>query len=334
MLTIGEPMAVFAAGDTDAHLKDVSHWSMHTAGAELNVAVGIARLGLAADYVSAVGDDPFGHFLAEQAAQMGVGTEHWHFSAEHPTGIYFKQRVSAGDPEVFYRRAGSAASHFAASNLEQIDFTKYNIAHLSGIFPAISENAQQVFAQLLTKCREHNIFTTFDPNIRLPLWKDRAEMVRVLNECAASANLVLPGVNEGELLFGTRDPEEIALRYLQNSETTQYVVVKLGEQGALLAQRAQSGAHEVLSTEVGAPATFTYIPGFNVDQVVDTVGAGDGFAVGLISALMDGESILEATTRACAIGALAVRVAGDNEGYPTRPELDQFMKGERAVCVQ
>ena len=62
--------------------------------------------------------------------------------------------------------------------------------------------------------------------------------------------------------------------------------------------------------------------GFPVAEVVDTVGAGDGFAVGVISALLDGLSVPEAVKRGAWIGARAVQVLGDSEGLPTRAELN------------
>ena len=67
---------------------------------------------------------------------------------------------------------------------------------------------------------------------------------------------------------------------------------------------------------------------FPVKHVVDTVGAGDGFAVGVITALLEGLSLSEAARRGAAIGALAVMSAGDNEGLPDRNKLERFMEGE------
>jgi 2-dehydro-3-deoxygluconokinase len=83
------------------------------------------------------------------------------------------------------------------------------------------------------------------------------------------------------------------------------VVVKLGSEGAYFDSDEGSG----------------HVPGFAVPKVVDTVGAGDGFAVGIISALLDGMSLAEATRRGAWIGAQAVQVIGDSEGLPTRAAL-------------
>ena len=68
----------------------------------------------------------------------------------------------------------------------------------------------------------------------------------------------------------------------------------------------------------------------NVRHVVDTVGAGDGFAVGVISGLLDGLSIRDAVRRGNTIGALAIQVQGDSEGLPTRAEL---AASESTLCV-
>ena len=66
-----------------------------------------------------------------------------------------------------------------------------------------------------------------------------------------------------------------------------------------------------------------YVPGFPVEKVVDTVGAGDGFAVGVISAMLEGLGVQEAVRRGAWIGARAVQVLGDTEGLPTRIQLTE-----------
>jgi 2-dehydro-3-deoxygluconokinase len=62
---------------------------------------------------------------------------------------------------------------------------------------------------------------------------------------------------------------------------------------------------------------------------VDTVGAGDGFAVGVISALLEGASLEQAALRGNAIGARVVQFPGDCDGLPNRAQLDEALKGPR-----
>ncbi|MDT9693929.1 PfkB family carbohydrate kinase, partial [Streptomyces sp. P9(2023)] len=105
-------------------------------------------------------------------------------------------------------------------------------------------------------------------------------------------------------------PEAIADFYLERG--VKAVIIKLGPEGSYY--RGVLG---------GQLESFS-VPGQPVATVVDTVGAGDGFAVGVISALLDGLPHLKALQRGNLIGALALKVFGDMEGMPTRQKLIQL----------
>ena len=90
------------------------------------------------------------------------------------------------------------------------------------------------------------------------------------------------------------------------------MVVKLGGKGAYYARKGEAG----------------FVPCYTVKKVVDTVGAGDGFAAGLLSGLMEGLPLQSAVLRGNAIGAIQVMSRGDNDGLPTRAQLDAYMKEE------
>ena len=139
-----------------------------------------------------------------------------------------------------------------------------------------------------------------------------------LNALAAQADWVLPGLDEGRLLTGCTSPEDMANFFL--AQGAQGVVVKLGAQGAYadVAVDAQGCAC------VGASnARYReHVPAVRVAQVVDTVGAGDAFAVGIISGFLEQRQATQALQRALWMGARAVQVRGDSEGLPTRAELE------------
>jgi 2-dehydro-3-deoxygluconokinase len=130
-------------------------------------------------------------------------------------------------------------------------------------------------------------------------------MRNTINDLATRADWVLPGLEEGRFLTGKQSAEDIARFYRERG--AKLVVVKLGSEGAYFDHEGGSG----------------HVPGFPVSEVVDTVGAGDGFAVGVISALLEGHSAPQAVRRGAWIGARAVQVLGDSEGLPTRAELEQ-----------
>lgn len=310
-LTLGEPLVVFSSNEKDIDLMNTKHFTKYLAGAELNVAVGVSRLGIESAYISSVGADPFGEFVLKAIKENKISTKYLNTNKDYWTGFYLKQQVTKGDPEVFYYRKNSAASHFEQTEFDHVDFSNIGLIHNSGIMAGISEQGFKAVEKLMDLANEKSIITTFDPNIRKPLWDSEEIMINRLNYLAGKAQVVLPGINEGKILIGTDDPEEIADFYLNGSDITNTVIVKLGAKGAYV--KNKQGLNKVIS-------------GYKVTNVIDTVGAGDGFAVGLITGLLEGENIEEATKRACAIGAMAVQSAGDSEGYPNREELEDFTK--------
>ncbi|MDR2976587.1 MAG: sugar kinase [Streptococcaceae bacterium] len=310
LITIGEPLVVLASKDLNVGLIDSQNFCKQLGGAELNVLIGAARLGHSTDYISMVGEDPFGEYIIKEIAHHEVGNRYINRNSEHWTGFYLKELVDEGNPSTYYFRKGSAAAHMDKSVIDDIDFSDVKWAHLSGVFPAISLQARETYSYFVEKLTERGIHTTFDPNLRPTLWKDEETMRQVINFLAKSGEIVMPGIEEGRILTGLKQPEEIADYYLEQSNVTQAVIVKLGPAGAYV--KTKSGESY-------------QVKGFTVEKVVDTVGAGDGFALGVLTSLLEGQSMEEAVRRGCAIGALSVMTPGDNDGYPTREQLDAFI---------
>lgn len=306
-ILVGEPMGLFIA-QNEGTLDEVDAYSMAVAGAEFNVAVGLARLEHAVTYLTRLGNDPFGKRIVKVLDQNGIGSEFITFSDTHPTGFMLKSKVRKGDPEIFYFRKGSAASMLTPEDVEKMDFSGYTYLHLTGIFPALSETTRAATRCLIEKARDKGLAISFDPNLRPQLWPDRKTMVETINDLAAKADYVFPGEGEGEILCGSRDPQKIAEFYLAQGAKT--VVVKTGSKGAYYDTGKEQG----------------FVEGFPVEKVVDTVGAGDGFAAGVLSALMEGKTLPEAVRRGNAIGAIQVMSVGDNDGLPSRKQLAEFMK--------
>lgn len=311
VVTFGEAMAMFIA-DRPGELYQIENFTKALAGAETNVSVGLARLGYGMRWISKVGQDSFGKYIIETLRGEGVDVEHILTDARYPTGFQLKSKVLTGDPEVQYYRKGSAASTLSVAEISPEAFTGAKHLHLTGIPPALSENTRELADYALKLMKQAGRTVSFDVNLRPRLWKSQEEMVEVVNALACQADWVLPGVGEGKLLTGYSDPRDIAAYYLDQG--VKLVAVKLGPEGAYYRTAAEEGIVE----------------GFKV-QVVDTVGAGDGFAVGVISGLLDGLPVQEAVRRGNAIGALAVTAAGDMEGLPSRSQLDAFLSAAAAM---
>ena len=306
VITIGEAMAMFVAREP-GELSDVEHFFKRVAGAELNVATGLARLGMKVAWVSRVGDDSFGRFVLDSLKKEHIDASGVTIDGRYPTGFQLKSKVENGtDPIVEYFRKGSAASHLSKEDFRAGCFSVARHLHLSGVAAALSETSYELLEHAATAMKAAGKTISFDPNLRPSLWKSEAEMVDKLNRLAFQADWVLPGLKEGVILTGEKTPEGIADFYLRRG--VKAVVIKTGTDGAWF--RTADG-------QQGAVAAV------KVDNVVDTVGAGDGFAVGVISALLEGKTLPQAVARGNKIGSLAIQVQGDSEGLPTREGLGE-----------
>ncbi len=302
--TFGEAMLLLI-GDQPGLIENASAFHKRTAGAETNVAIGLARLGLKVGWASRLGSDSMGRYLLAEMRKEGIDCSHVVCDAGRPTGFMFKGQVTDGsDPPVEYHRKGSAASQLGPADVDVPWLASARHLHATGVFAAISDSSLQAACKTFEVMRGAGRSISFDPNLRPALWSTPETMRHWINHLAAQADWVLPGLDEGRFLTGERTPEGIARFYRRCGAAL--VVVKLGADGAYFDSDAGSA----------------HVPGFPVAEVVDTVGAGDGFAVGLVSALLEGRSTADAVRRGAWIGARAVQVLGDTEGLPTRAELD------------
>lgn len=307
VITFGETMVNFAP-TAAGPIEMVPAFEKRIAGSETNVSIGLARLGHQVAWVSRLGDDGFGRFIYKTVRGEGVDVSAVIFDPEAPTGLYFKEYLGGGRTQVHYYRRGSAASRLRPEDVDLARFPQARFLFASGITPALSASCRETAERAIEAAAARGVTVVFDPNMRRKLWREE-EARPVLQRLAAASHLVLPGIDEGEILTGSTDPERIAERLLQGR--THAVVVKLGPEGAYYRTADGESGH---------------VPGFTVQQV-DEIGAGDAFAAGLMSGLLDGLSLPEAVRRACAMGALAVTGIGDYESLPYRRDLEAFMAG-------
>ncbi|HET7580262.1 MAG TPA: sugar kinase [Bacillales bacterium] len=312
IVTLGEPMAMFVADQTGP-LEEIDHFTKYLAGAEVNVCIGLKRLGHDVTYVTKLGKDPFGKYIQRTLEKEKIDTSYLSFDREYPTGFQLKSKVESGDPDVVYFRKGSAASHINTEDLRKVNLTETRHVHLTGIPLALSESCRQAVYEFVESVKEQGLPLTFDPNLRPNLWKSPEMMVETINRVAGQCDVVLPGIQEAEILTGTRNLTAIGDFYIEKGVKT--VIVKLGPEGAFVKTADQEFR----------------VPGFRVDKVVDTVGAGDGFAVGVISGLIEGLPLREAVIRGNAIGALQVMTPGDNDGLPDRSSLERYLETGEGV---
>ena len=312
VVTVGECLIALVAA-SQGPLAEANTFERHVAGAEANVAVGLARLGHRPAYIGRVGADGFGTAILRRLRGEGVATDFLTVDYTAPTGLLVRERRALGPAEVTYYRAGSAGSRLSAADVEAAAddgvFAGARWLHVTGITPAISISAREAVERAIELGRESRLTVSLDLNLRRKLWSEEhaAPVLRGLSE---KVDVVLASLDEGRLVAGANDGSEAtevatALTGLGPS----IAVLKLGREGALALERG--------GTPVAAAALAT--------PVIDTIGAGDGFSAGLIAARLEGSSLDEAIQVANACGAVAVSVLGDLTGLPDRRELDRLL---------
>ncbi|WP_081319051.1 sugar kinase [Microbacterium testaceum] len=300
VVTLGETMALARTTEIGS-LRHAAGLALGIGGAESNVAVGLQRLGIDAAWLGRVGDDPLGERIARELRGEGLDVLAL-VDAGAPTGLMIKERPSAASTAVHYYRRGSAGSRLAPDDLPAGWIEDADLLHVTGITPLLSDTARSTVLAAVERARAAGIPVSFDINYRSALAV--AEIAGpVLREIAERATLVFGGVEELDLLGPDAMASLLAAGVAQ-------VVVKRGPEGAA----------------VFTPEGLTEALGFVIEPL-DTVGAGDAFVAGYLSAWLEDLRAEDALVRGNACGAMACLVPGDWEAAPTRRDLERFLAG-------
>jgi 2-dehydro-3-deoxygluconokinase len=295
VVTLGEAMRLLLA-EPGVALRRAHTFTSSVAGAETNVAVGLARLGHGVRWLSRVGGDPSGaHVLATLRAD-GVDVSRVEVDPERYTGFLVRDTET-----VEYHRSGSAASGLSAAYVREAGLDGARLVHVSGITAMLSADAREAVEALFALARASGAWVSFDPNVRLKL--DSPERWReTVGPLLTRADLVFAGEDELELLGQAPD--------------------------ALLAGRAQTvivKQRDKIARAVTADGSWSQ-PSL-VTRVVDPVGAGDALTSGYLSAWLRGASPAEALRSGAACAALVVGTRTDLEGLPDQGELAKALIG-------
>ena len=306
VVTIGEEMVLFwpEHGDT---LEDAVQYRRSFGGAEGNFAIALSRLGVSTRWVSRLGDDAFGRSIRNALMREGVQVSA-QVDTLAPTAVFFKEGVQSGPRRVLYYRKGSAASRMSPSDLAPELFAGARLLHLTGITPALSESCALMLREAITLARAAGCLVSIDPNVRLQIWPSAAACREYLLGLFSEADVVLLGDEDASVLFPDLAEELILPTVRALGPTT--VVLKMGSRGA------RANSHD----EEASVAAFPV-------QVIDTVGAGDGFDAGFVAGSLWGWPLLRCLQLGARVGAAAVSVAGDWEGYPHRDSLEFSTEG-------
>jgi ribokinase len=259
-------------------------------GSAANFATQSARLGVKTLLVSCVGDDAYGHLAMKEIAKTGVDTSCLLVLEKQPTGIFVYVH-DARDERIVLVEPG--ANRFLEKRvLEEENLLDAQVIHIAGAFPMLIDRIVEVTTS-------HGMILSLDPG--------RAGMDLDYKKILRQTDILF--VNQRELKdYFKINPSENALRSFAKTFPG-IVVLKMGEKGAIA-----TDGFEYCTSEV-----------FEV-PVVDTLGAGDAFAAGFVTAWMRSERIEQALNMANAVAALTITEIGAQNGQPLLDDVAKLLR--------
>ena len=304
LITFGEAMLRLSTPDFK-RLEQTTSLEVNIGGAEMNVSVAAARIGLKSSFVTALPSNPLGRMVANKAREHGVDTADIVWSDNERAGLYFVEFGSAPrGTAVLYDRANSAFAKIQPGSIQwEKLLSKTRVFHTTGITPGVSENARKTAMEALAEAKRQQVLVSFDVNYRERLW----------NEEKARAVLI-PMMEYVDVLFVTE------------SDITRVLGIEAGDSEKMVRSIFEEfGTKVIVTTASGATiregkghaaaayagGRFYTERGYKV-ETVDRIGAGDTFVAGfLYSYLRDQADIPQALKYGVAISALKHTFPGD-----------------------
>jgi len=313
IVCLGEILIDMFPAEVGRPLPEVSAFKPKPGGAPANVAVAATRLDRESAFIGKVGDDAFGHHLAEILRQEGVNIDGMRYDQEARTGLAFLAMPDVNSYDILFYRNPGADMRLQADELDRELLQNARAFHF-GSLSLIQEPSRSATMEAVKIAKDSGALISFDVNYRDDLWSEEEAYERVM---ATIPHVDLLKINEVELrlLGGSDDLNAVSKALLENGPNL--VVVTLGPDGSYF--RIAEGSEA--------------IPPFNVDTV-DATGCGDAFIAGLLCQLVKGDGWQEQLTMeqtrqnlryANAVGALTALTLGVIPALPTAATVEEFL---------
>jgi len=317
VITFGEAM-IRLSPPTFRRLEQARSLDVQVGGAELNTAVGVARLGHTSAWVSRLTDNPLGRLIANHAREAGVGTEHVVWTKDDRVGVYFLEFGAAPRASsVLYDRKGAAIAGVRPGMIawEKV-FSGAKWFHITGITPALSSGAAETTLQALQAAKAAGLGTSVDLNYRAKL-RTQEEAGRCMSGVMKYTDVLITTEEDTERVFGIKGKnyEDVAAQTAKRFGL-KVVAITLRENPLVWKNSWTAIAYQ----DGKLFKTRTYEV-----EIVDRLGAGDSFAAGLIHGLLDGD-LQKGVDYGVAASALKHSIPGDFN-WITRDEVEAMLKG-------
>ena len=273
VIAIGEALIDFIPHEKGRALNDVENFLRVPGGAPLNVAAAVAKLGGKSQMLTKLGQDGFGDAILNEVKPLGVDVSRISRTNEANTALAFVSLREDGERDFSFYRNPSADMLLSAEEICSEDFNERDILHFCSV-SLIDAPIKEAHRRAIEIAKEKGCLISFDPNVRLPLWKNPEDCRKAILEFLPLSNIVKISDEELEFITGIKDEKE-ALDFLLT-----------GDVKVIIYTKGTNGAEFITKERV------IFSPSFKV-SAQDTTGAGDSFIGSLLYQVAEGEYSLE-----------------------------------------
>lgn len=270
LCAIGEALIDFIPNETGVRLKDVSGFQRAAGGAPANAAGAVGRLGGHVRFLTKLGKDAFGDYIVSCLDQCHVETDHIIRTDEYDTALAFVSLAGDADRDFKFYRRTAADLQYDPKDMDDRVLDDCGCIHFCSV-SLVESPMKQAHKKLIKQALEKKVCISFDPNLRLSLWKNDLACRETIREFLPYADILK--LSDDELFFITGyETIEEALPMLFSGRC-EFLLYTMGKKGARLYRR------------LAAPLEVSGI----AIHVVDTTGAGDSFIGAFLYCLLADE---------------------------------------------
>lgn len=311
----GEILLDFFSKETGKGLDHSVLFEKRPGGSIFNVVVALRRLGVSVSFLTKIGGDEFAQGLTDIIRREKINTECLKRDINLKTTLAFVAVNKEGKPEFRFYRDNAADTMLTIPEVRDIDPKNYSIYHFGSI-SLLKKPASDAYLELLNMFYKEKVITSFDPNIRPSLIKDKKDFLNLFFKISKMVDILKMSDDDLKYITGLTDAKE-GLRKILNKINSSLILVTLGKNGVLSYYKGQ----------------FMHMPTFDKIRIKETTGCGDAFMGAIIYGLLKCENFLhlptskliEILTFANGVATIVGTRYGASNSMPRLQEAEEFI---------
>jgi len=311
----GEILLDFISKEVGKGLDHSVLFEKRPGGSIFNVAVALRRLGVPVSFLTKIGGDKFGQGLMDIIRKEKINIECLKRDIGLKTTLAFVAVNKEGKPEFRFYRENAADTMLTVSEVKEVNPKNYSIYHFGSI-SLLKKPASDAYLELLNMFNKEKVITSFDPNIRPSLIKDKKDFLNMFFKISKMVDILKMSDDDLKYITGLTDAKE-GLRKILNKINSFLILVTLGKNGVLSYYKGQ----------------FMHMPTFDKVRIKETTGCGDAFMAAIIYGLLRCENfshlstskLVEILTFANGVATIVGTRYGASNPMPRLQEVEEFI---------